>query len=128
MRSEYSVVGEISFCRDLDQTAGLDPASQNSSEVLRSEVLTLHHHYVPPLDGLPADVLHLELDHLPLVATCLALGETLAVEMTEEDVTGGDLLRPGDGARFIIGWNYNSYLMKPYSSSFFQVMILPMNL
>ena len=25
--------------------------------------------------------------------------------MTEEDVTGRDLLRPGDGARFSNGWN-----------------------
>ena len=85
----------------MDQTAGLDPASQNSSEVLRSDVLRLHHHHLPPLDGLPADILHLELNSLPLVATCLALGETLAVKMTEEDVTGRDLLRPGEIARFI---------------------------
>ena len=103
MRSEYSVVSEISFCRDLDQTAGLDPASQNSSEVLRPDVLRLHHHHLPPLDGLLADILHLELDSLPQVATCLALGETLAVEMTEEDVTRRDLFRPGDRARFIEG-------------------------
>ena len=96
MRSEYSVVSEISFCRDLDQTAGLDPASQNSSEVVRSGGVGLQNHHVPPLYGLPANILHLELDHLPQVTTCLGLSQSLAVEMTEEDVTGRNLLRPDD--------------------------------